>query len=193
MGGSGSGRKPMPTIWRIPDELWFIVRTVLPAEELRRSRGRPWIGSRRVLDGVLYVLRTGCKWKAFPAEYGSRSTVHRRFQRWVGRGCWEAMWRLLLQYYDAAESLEWTWQSADASLHKAPLGGEKNGPNPTDRAKTGTKRHILTDGGGVPIAMVITAANTLTRRRWRSCSTHASSVWRRTPSSISVSTRATTM
>src|SRR5439155_17775544 len=47
--------------------------------------------------------------------------------------------------------------------------------------------------GGVPIAMVITAANTLTRRRWRSCSTHASSVWRRTPSSISVSTRATTM
>ena len=130
MGASGSGRKPMPTIWRIPDELWFIVRTVLPPDELHRSRGRPWIESRRVLDGVLYVLRTGCQWKAVPAEYGSGSTVHRRFQRWVGRGCWEAMWRLLLQYYDAAESLEWTWQSADASLHKAPLGGEKNGPEP---------------------------------------------------------------
>src|SRR5438128_1852703 len=116
MGGSGSGRKPMPTIWRIPDELWFIVRTVLPAEELRRSRGRPWIESRRVLDGVLYVLRTGCQWKAVPAEYGSGSTVHRRFQRWVERGCWEAMWRLLLQYYDAAESLEWTWQSAMSAV-----------------------------------------------------------------------------
>src|SRR5437879_2303850 len=103
---------------------------VRPAEELRRSRGRPWIESRRVLDGVLYVLRTGCQWKAVPAEYGSGSTVHRRFQRWVERGCWEAMWRLLLQYYDAAESLEWTWQSADASLHKAPLGGAKNGPQP---------------------------------------------------------------
>ena len=86
MGGSGSGRKPMPTIWRIPDELWFIARTVLPAEELRRSRGRPWIESRRVLDGVLYVLRTGCQWKAVPAEYGSGSTVHWRFQRWVERG-----------------------------------------------------------------------------------------------------------
>src|SRR5256885_476083 len=56
MGASGSGRKPMPTIWRIPDELWLIVRTVLPAEELRRSRGRPWIESRRVLDGVLYAM-----------------------------------------------------------------------------------------------------------------------------------------
>src|SRR5207244_6347165 len=134
MGASGSGRKPMPTIWRIPDELWFIVRMVRHPDELHRSRGRPWIESRRVLDGVLYVLRTGCQWKAVPAEYGSGSTVHRRFQRWVERGCWEAMWRLLLQYYDAAESLEWTWQSADASLHKAPLGGEKNGAQP-DRSR----------------------------------------------------------
>jgi transposase len=120
-------RDTVPTIWRIPDDLWLIVRHVLPPAELRRSRGRPWIDSRRIVDGVLYVLRTGCQWKAVPREYGSGSTVHRRFQRWVEQGIWEAMWRLLLQYYDAAESLEWTWQSADASLHKAPLGGEKNG------------------------------------------------------------------
>ena len=118
------------TIWRIPDDLWLIVRHVLPPGELRRSRGRPWIDSRRIVDGVLYVLRTGCQWKAVPREYGSGSTVHRRFQCWVEQGVWEAMWRLLLQYYDAAESLEWTWQSADASLHKAPLGGEKNGAQP---------------------------------------------------------------
>ena len=117
----------LPTIWQIPEDLWLIVRTVLPPEEFRASRGRPWIAPRRILDGILYVLRTGCQWKAVPREFGSGSTLHRRFQRWVERGCWEAMWRLLLQYYDAAEGLEWTWQSADASLHKAPLGGEKNG------------------------------------------------------------------
>src|SRR5437870_12784152 len=93
MGGSGSGRKPMPTIWRIPDELWFIVRTVLPAEELRRSRARPWIETRRGLDGVLYLLRTGCQWKAGPAGAASGSTVHRRLQWWVGRGGWVAGWR----------------------------------------------------------------------------------------------------
>src|SRR5262249_8154535 len=45
------------------------------------------------------------------------------------------------------------------SLHKAPLGGKKTGANPTDRAKSGTKRHVLTDGGGVPLAVVITPAN----------------------------------
>ena len=126
----GVGRRAVPTIWQIPDDLWLIVQHVLPREELQRSRGRPWIPPLRILDAVLYVLRTGCQWKAVPREFGSGSTVHRRFQRWVDHGVWEAMWRLLLQYYDAAESLEWTWQSADASLHKAPLGGEKNGPEP---------------------------------------------------------------
>ena len=62
------------------------------------------------------------------AEYGSGSTVHRRFQRWVELGCFEAIWRRLLQHYDDEIGLQWRWQSADASLHKAPLGGEKNRP-----------------------------------------------------------------
>lgn len=128
--GANTRRPPMPTIWAIPDDLWLIVQHVMPREELQQSRGRPWIPPRRILDAVLYVLRTGCQWKAVPRTFGSGSTVHRRFQRWVAHGVWEAMWRLLLQYYDAAESLEWTWESADASLHKAPLGGGKNGAEP---------------------------------------------------------------
>ena len=128
--GANVSQERIPTIWQMPDDLWLIVQHVLPRDELQPSRGRPWLPPRRVLDGVLYVLRTGCQWKAVPREFGSGSTVHRRFQRWVEQGVWEAMWRLLLQYYDAARSLEWTWQSADASLHKAPLGGEKNGAQP---------------------------------------------------------------
>ena len=128
--GASARQETLPTIWRIPDDLWLIVQHVLPREELQRSRGRPWIAPRCIVDGVLYVLRTGCQWKAVPREFGSGSTVHRRFQSWVERGVWEAMWDLVVQYYDAAESLEWTWQSADASLHKAPLGGEKNGAEP---------------------------------------------------------------
>src|SRR2546427_1534206 len=90
-------RETVPTIWRIPDDLWLIVRHVLPPAELRRSRGRPWIDSRRIVDGVLYVLRTGCQWKAVPREYGSGSTVHRRFHpRGGGKGL-GAKWRALSQ------------------------------------------------------------------------------------------------
>src|SRR5207247_1375104 len=83
----------------------------------------PWIESRRVLDGVLYVLRTGCQWKAVPAEYGSGSAVHRRFQRWGGGGCGEARWRRLQQCCGAAGRLEWTRRCAASSRTRAALGG----------------------------------------------------------------------
>jgi len=53
-----------------------------------------------VLDAVLYVLRTGCSWKAIPRKFGSGSTIHRRYQRWVAAGSFEAIWKRLLQQYD---------------------------------------------------------------------------------------------
>jgi transposase len=68
-----------------------------PLEEFRPTGRAP---PRQILDGVLYVLRTGEQWKAMPRKYGSGSTVHRRFQRWVEQGCWETMWRRVLQAYD---------------------------------------------------------------------------------------------
>src|SRR5438046_8745634 len=119
--GASARQETLPTIWRIPDDLWLIVQHVLPREELQRSRGRPWTPPRRILDGVLYVLRTGCQWKAVPQEYGSGSTLHRRFQRGVELGIWEAIWRRLLQHYDEDVGIAWKWQSAAASLHKGPL------------------------------------------------------------------------
>lgn len=120
MARRGRRRRSLPVLWRIPDDLWELIRVTLPAVELRPSGGRPWIAPRRIVDGVLFVLRTGCQWKAVPREFGSGSTVHRRFQRWTDEGRWEAMWRLLLQHAEATQQLEWVWQSADASLHKAP-------------------------------------------------------------------------
>jgi len=72
------------TILKIPDELWDRIRIILPKEKPSKTVGRPIIPYRKVLDGILYVLRTGCQWKMLPAaEYGSGSTCHRRFQQWV--------------------------------------------------------------------------------------------------------------
>jgi transposase len=126
----GEGVRKHATIWKIPDALWALLQPEVPAEEFEPSGGRPWTPPRLIVDGVLFVLRTGCQWKAVPAEYGSGSTLHRRFQHWVELGVWERMWQRLLEYYDEAKGLEWTWQSADSSLHKAPLGGEKNRAQP---------------------------------------------------------------
>ena len=138
----------LPTIRRMPDDLWAEISPLLGEEKKQGTRGRPPVPFRKVLDGILYVLRTGCQWKAFPREYGSGSTCHRRFQQWVGEGVFERIWVRLLQTYDDVQGIKWRWQSLDSSSVKAPLGGAKTGPNPTDRAKLGTKRHILTDQRG---------------------------------------------
>jgi transposase len=70
------------TILNIPDELWNELKSIFPKEKpLKTVDGRPIIPYRKVIDGIIYVLRTGCQWKMLPKEYGSGSTCHHsRFQ-----------------------------------------------------------------------------------------------------------------
>jgi len=111
------------------------------------------------MTAILYVLRTGCQWNALPQVYGSGKTAHRYFQRWVRAGVFKRMWQASLNAYDELKGIVWKWQAADGTLTKAPLGGEKTGPNPTDRSKTGTKRSLLVDEHGVPLGIVLSGAN----------------------------------
>ncbi|HEV2359912.1 MAG TPA: IS5 family transposase [bacterium] len=152
-------KRRLRTIWRIPDDLWAQLKPLLPPEKSPGTNGRPVVPFRQVMDGILYVLRTGCQWKALPREYGSGSTCHRRFQAWVEAGIFERLWAKLLTRYDELRGIQWRWQSLDSAMVKAPLGGRKTGPNPTDRGKLGTKRHTLTDQRGTPLAVVVTGAN----------------------------------
>jgi len=150
----------MRTIWHLPDRLWNQVKPLLGPEKKPGTRGRPPVPFRRVLDGILFVLRTGCQWKAVPAGLATGSTLHRRFQAWVTSGVFRALWKRLLVAYDARRRIAWRWQVVDSASTKAPLGGEATGPNPTDRGKCGTKRHVLSDRRGAPVAVQVTAANT---------------------------------
>ena len=152
-------RDQLPTLKTIPDELWEQMERVLPPEKPPGTPGRPPIPFRKVMNGILYVLRTGCQWNMVPERYSSGSTVHRRFQEWVQSGVFDEIVALLLAWYDEQHEIAWTWQSADTKLLPAPLGGEKTGPNPTDLGKSGTKRHVLVDGRGVPLALYLSAAN----------------------------------
>ena len=65
----------------------------------------------------------------------------------------------LIEECEELGQVDWEWQSADTAMGKARSGGDQIGPNPTDRAKNGSKRSILTDGGGGPLAAVVTGAN----------------------------------
>ncbi len=115
----------MPTLWHIPDDLWEEFKQVLPPEKPAGTVGRPAVPYRKVLDGILYVLRTGCQWKKIPKEYGSGSTCHSRFQEWVQKGVFQKVWKRLLDGYDESKGIGWNWQSIDSAAVKAPLGGKQ--------------------------------------------------------------------
>jgi putative transposase len=149
----------LPTIWHVPDDLWMVIEPLLPTRRPAGTAGGPQLCFRRVLNGILYVMRTGCQWKAVPREYGSGSSVHRYFQQWTSLGVFDQCWAIVLERYDDLVGIGWEWLSADGTMLKAPLGGERCGPNPTDRSKSGSKRHPLVDKEGAPLALELDGAN----------------------------------
>jgi putative transposase len=115
--------KNKPTITNISNNLWNIISSILPTEKPNKTIGRPVIPFRKVLDGILYVLRTGCQWKMLPKEYGSGSTCHRRFQQWVQIEIFKKIWIRLLTIYDNKRGIKLMWQSLGSISIKSPLGG----------------------------------------------------------------------
>jgi len=81
----------------LTDEQWAVIEPLLPEEERCsiRKRGRPWRPAREVLNGILWILRTGAPWKDLPDRYPPYQTCHRRFQRWVKAGVMERILRTL--------------------------------------------------------------------------------------------------
>ena len=115
---------------RIPEALWRRLEPLLPKYQPSPKGGRPRVNPRHVVDGIFYLLRTGCQWKALPKPFGSSSTVHRYFQEWRALGVFAKLWRVCLKEYDRRRGIAWKWQSLDGAMTKSPLGGEKNREKP---------------------------------------------------------------
>jgi transposase len=121
----------------LSDSDWERIEPLLPKPKHKVVSGRPPMDNRKAMTAVLYVLRTGCQWKALPRSLGAASTVHLRFRQWVEANVFKKMWKAGLLEMEEKKELDWTWQCMDGAMTKAPLGGEKTGKNPTDRAKSG--------------------------------------------------------
>ena len=123
--------------WVLPNQLWQRMQPFLPRYRKSRKGGRPRVDLRKVANGIFYVLRTGCQWKAAPSEYGSGSTLHRYFQEWTEAGVFRKLWRAALLEYDELKGIQWNWQSVDGAMTKSPLGGGKNREKPDRSWQTG--------------------------------------------------------
>jgi putative transposase len=150
------------TGFRVSDALWAVLEPLLPVHvnTHRFGGGRPRVPDRRCADAIFYVLRTGCQWAALNhTDLCAKSTAHDRFQEWADADVFLTFWKKGVEQFDELRGIDWSWLSMDGAMTKAPLGGDKTGPNPTDRAKTGAKRSLLTEAQGVPIGLAIDGAN----------------------------------
>jgi transposase len=147
--------------FKVPDELWLVVERLLPKPPERRGPGRPRADDRQALNGIWYVLWTGCQWKAIHKNWFGvcSSVIHDRFQTWQQMGIFGDVLREMVVYYQQEREIGWQWQSIDSKSCPAPLGGEQTGRNPTDRGKQGSKIHLLVDEKGAPLSLHITGAN----------------------------------
>lgn len=107
------------------------------------------------------MLKSGIGWELLPHEMGCGSgmTCWRRLRDWQQGGVWERLHHELLQRLAHADKLAWSRASLDSASVAAKRGGEATGPNPTDRGKPGTKRHVVVDAGAIPLAVILSAAN----------------------------------
>jgi len=134
--------------WRLPDWLWERIEPLLPSPPSHPlGCHRPRVRDRDAMDAILLVLRTGMQWNALTVTgICTSSSAHRRFQEWEQAGVFHEIWRQGLLDYDKVVGIDWSWLSADGAMTKAPLGGPKTGPNPTDRAKKGRNDRLFARG-----------------------------------------------
>ena len=145
----------------LTDELWKRIKPLLPEPSSPGPKGgRKPIDDRVVLEGILYVLKTGIRWEYLPRQFGcSGMTCWRRLRDWQQLGIWQRLHETLLAELNAADKLDWSRGVIDSSLVRAVGGGKKTGPSPTDRGKLGSKHHVITDAQGVPLIVSVTEAN----------------------------------
>jgi transposase len=103
----------------LSDSQWARLAPLLPTSN---RRGRPRANDRHSLDGILWVLRSGARWKDLPRRYGAPSTCHRRLQEWQSQGVWEHIWLKFLSTLDQQGKLDWRQALLDGSFVPAKKG-----------------------------------------------------------------------
>ena len=113
----------------LPDELWEVIAPLLPQRTPSPKGGRPPVGDRAALTGILFVLKTGIPWEDLPREMGCGSgmTCWRRLRDWHRAGVWRKLHRVLLDRLNAADKIDWSRAVVDSTSVRAMHGGKKRG------------------------------------------------------------------
>jgi transposase len=116
----------MTDLFWLSDAQWAVMEPLMP----RNQPGPERKEDRQVISGILHVLTSGCRWRDCPSEYGPRTTVYNRFNRWSRRGFWKAMLAALAKagWAGDAAAIDSTYVRAHRSAHGGK-GGRKRRPS----------------------------------------------------------------
>ena len=120
----------MPGRGELTDEAWREIEPLLPGNG---RRGKQWCDHRRVINGILWRLRTGAPWRDIPERYGPWQTSYDRFTRWRRDGTWERLLGDVQTKSDAVGEIEWT-VSIDSTMARAHqhAAGARHRPSKAD-------------------------------------------------------------
>jgi transposase len=143
----------------LSDAVWARLSPLLPPQ--RPRTGRPARDHRTILNAILWVLRTGAPWRDLPERFGPWATVWSRFRRWTAAGVWARVLEVLQREADSAGALDWETHYVDGTVVRAhqhaagAIGGQEHEALGRSRGGFSTKVHVRAEGGGKPLALVV--------------------------------------
>lgn len=123
----------------LSDSQWKKIEPLLPKPKRKKHRrGRPLKTNRQVFEGILWVLKTGARWRDVPADLGvSGSTCWKRLAQWEAQGIWLRLWRAFLSELDGQGTLDWSECFMDGSFAPAKKGAPELAKPSAGRAQSG--------------------------------------------------------
>jgi len=122
---------------RLTDAQWAKIEPLLPKFKQSRKGGRKPVDNRPVFEGILWVLRSGARWKDLPPEYPSPTTCWRRLRDWEDEDVWLTIWRRFLGELDEKGQLDWAETFADGSFAPAKKGAPASEKPNAERVRSG--------------------------------------------------------
>ena len=135
----------------LSDFEWSVIEPLLP----NKPRGVPRVDDRRVLNGIMWVLRSGGAWRDLPERYGPYTTCYNRFNRWRKKGIWDRLMDAIVEAYDGNIQMI---DSSSVRVHQHAAGSKKGGPDRCmGRSRGGltTKIHAVVDASGLPLRFAL--------------------------------------
>jgi len=122
---------------KLTEEQWKKIEPLLPKFPRSPKGGPRPIANRDVFEGILWVLRSGARWKDLPKQYPSASTCWRRLRDWEDQGVWERVWRVFVGLLDAQGLLDWDETFADGSFAPAKRGARASARPNAEKVRSG--------------------------------------------------------